>query len=143
MMYADKRRTARENDIQKGDEVLLKQDRQNKLTPTFREEPYKVMGKTGNAVVIEQNGVQYKRNVTHVKRHRKRPYRQDRDESNVHANNGETVNIDVEKVSYDSDNGKDREDRDDDIRPSEATENASANTAKVPSSNYIPMPTVA
>ena len=68
-LYADEKRCARESDVKEGDKVLLRQDRKNKLTPTFRPEPYHVLDKTGNSVVVESpDGVQYKRNSTHVKK---------------------------------------------------------------------------
>ena len=48
---------------------MLRQERKNKLTPTFRLEPYRVLDKSGNIVVVESpDGVQYKRNSTHVKK---------------------------------------------------------------------------
>ena len=55
--------------MKEGDTVLLRQDRKNKLTPTFRPEPYRVLDKSRNSVVVESpDGVQYKRNSTHVKK---------------------------------------------------------------------------
>jgi len=38
-LYADEKRCARESDVKEGDTVLLRQERKNKLTPTFRPEP--------------------------------------------------------------------------------------------------------
>ena len=35
-LYADEKRCARESDVKEGDTVLLRQERKNKLTPTFR-----------------------------------------------------------------------------------------------------------
>ena len=35
-LYADEKRCARESDVKESDSVLLRQDRKNKLTPTFR-----------------------------------------------------------------------------------------------------------
>ena len=68
-LYADEKRCARESDVKEVDKVLLRQDRKNKLTPTFRPEPYHLVDKTGNCVVVESpDGVQYKRNSTHVKK---------------------------------------------------------------------------
>ena len=69
-LYADEKRCARElSDVKEGDSVLLRQDRKKKLTPTFRQEPYRVLDKSGNSVVVESpDGVQYKRNSTHVKK---------------------------------------------------------------------------
>lgn len=68
-LYADEKRCARESDVKEGDMVLLRQEQRNKLTPTFRPEPYRVLDKLGNRVVVESpDGVQYKRNSTHVKK---------------------------------------------------------------------------
>ena len=62
-LYADEKRCARESDVKEGDMVLLRQERKHKLTPTFRMEPYRVLDKSGNSVVVESpGGVQYKRN---------------------------------------------------------------------------------
>ena len=42
-----------------GDEVLVKQERKNKLSTPFALEPYDVATKTGNSVVVESpDGVQ-------------------------------------------------------------------------------------
>ena len=67
-LYGDSRRGASENDISVGDRVLLKQNRENKLDTVFHPNPHIVREKKGNSVVVESNeGVQYRRNVTHVK----------------------------------------------------------------------------
>ena len=72
-VYADKKRNAKESDISPGDKVLVKQKRQNKLSTPFASEPHKVVTKTGNSVVIESaDGVQLKRNNTHVKKYEER-----------------------------------------------------------------------
>ena len=68
-MYADCKRNSCKNDIQKGDKVLLRQEREKKLSTPFKQVPYTVVQKNGNSVLIEADGVQYRRNVTHVKRH--------------------------------------------------------------------------
>ena len=66
-------RNAKESDISPGDKVLVKQERQNKLSTPFAPEPHKVVTKTGNSVVIESpDGVQLKRNNTHVKKYEER-----------------------------------------------------------------------
>ena len=68
-LYADEKRQACESDMKEGYTVLLKQQQQNKLTPTFSPEPFRVLEKTGNSVVVESpEGIQYKRNSTHVNR---------------------------------------------------------------------------
>lgn len=67
--YADTRRNARESDLQQGDQVLLKQNRSNKLDTPFHPEPYKVVDKRGSEVTIQSStGERYRRNVTHVKK---------------------------------------------------------------------------
>ena len=50
--------------------VLLVQNRINKLSPHFEDEPYKVIEKDGSQITIESSaGVRYKRNVAHVCRY--------------------------------------------------------------------------
>ena len=67
--YADKKRNVQESDLTPGDKVLVKQERRNKLSTPFAPEPYAVVTKTGNSVVIESpEGVQLMRNTTHVKK---------------------------------------------------------------------------
>ena len=68
-LYADEKSGARESDEKEGDRILLKQEQTNKLTPTLRPAPFRVLEKTGNSVVADSpEGVQYKRNSTHVKK---------------------------------------------------------------------------
>ena len=67
-VYADKKRNAKQSD-----KVLVKQERQNKLSTPFAPEPHAVFAKTGNSVVIESpDGVQRKRNNSHVKEYKER-----------------------------------------------------------------------
>ena len=56
-MYADCKRNACENDIQKGDKVLLRQERDNKLSTPFKQVPFTVVQKNGNSVLVEADGV--------------------------------------------------------------------------------------
>ncbi|XP_068738483.1 uncharacterized protein [Montipora capricornis] len=68
-LYTDEKRCGRKSDVKEVNTVLLRQKRKNKLTPNFRQEPYHVLDKSGNSVVVESpDGVQYKRNSTHVKK---------------------------------------------------------------------------
>ena len=68
-MYADKIRNARDSDLEVGDVVLMKQEKENKLSTPFSPSPYKVTGRLGNQVSVESyDGVNYDRNVTHVKK---------------------------------------------------------------------------
>ena len=67
--YADSKRHATTSDIAEGDLILLRQNRENKLSPTFELEPYRVVEKNGNAVVIENSAGQSKmRNAGHMKK---------------------------------------------------------------------------
>jgi hypothetical protein len=66
--YADKRRNAEESNLSEGDEVLVRQQCIYKWTTVFENQPYQVINKHGNSVVVESpEGVQYKRNTTQVK----------------------------------------------------------------------------
>lgn len=67
-VHGDSRRNAQTCDIHPGDRVLLKQEKSNKLTTPFKPAPLTVMQRNGNSVIIEGDGVQYKRNITHVKK---------------------------------------------------------------------------
>ena len=67
--YADSKRHATTSDIAEGDMILLRQNRENKLSPTFEPEPYRVVEKNGNAVIIENSSSQSKmRNAGHMKK---------------------------------------------------------------------------
>ena len=74
--YADKHRRAQVQDLEPGDQVLLKyQQRQNKLTPTYEERPYEVLQKKGSAVTIRDgDGMVKMRNAGHVKKYQQVPY---------------------------------------------------------------------
>ncbi|XP_061195212.1 uncharacterized protein K02A2.6-like [Saccostrea echinata] len=72
-MYSDKHRRATETDIRAGDQVLVKQDRENKLSTPFNTSPFKVVQMKGNSAIVESDqGIQYKRNVTHLKKFNER-----------------------------------------------------------------------
>ena len=67
--HADSKRHAKTSDIAEGDPILLRQNRENKFSPTFEPEPYRVLEKNGNAVVIETSAGQSKmRNAGHMKK---------------------------------------------------------------------------
>ena len=66
--YADKKFHARERDVREGDVVLLEQKRENKLSSSYEREPYEVMARYGDQVVLQSpQGVQYRRNLQHIK----------------------------------------------------------------------------
>ena len=52
-----------------GDQVLVRPERKDKFSTPFNPMPYRVVGKTGNSVIVEApGGTQYLRNTSHVKR---------------------------------------------------------------------------
>ena len=68
--YADTRRAARPSTIDVGDQVLVKQDKHNKLTTTFNPVPHTVISKNGNSTVVQSpSGAQYSRNTSHIKKY--------------------------------------------------------------------------
>ena len=73
-VYADCRRNARESEIREGDKVLLRQKKENKLSTPYKQSPFTVIQQNSNSVVVEADGVQYRRNVTHVKKYFERDY---------------------------------------------------------------------
>ena len=69
-LYADKKRHVEYSDLVPGDRVLLKQEKQNKLSTPFAPEPYDVVSRNGSSIVIKSpEGVQLKRNTAHVKKY--------------------------------------------------------------------------
>ena len=54
-IYSDKRRRAIETDIHAGDQVLVKQDREHKLSTPFNASPFKVVEMNGNRAIVESN----------------------------------------------------------------------------------------
>ena len=68
--YADTQRRASHSKVEAGDEVLVKQDKTNKLSTAFNPNPFKVISESRNSLVIESPaGNQYSRNTSHVKRY--------------------------------------------------------------------------
>lgn len=69
--YADEKRQAKYSDITLGESVMVKRDqRQNKLDTPFIPKPFTVVAKAGSKVTVESDeGVQYDRNSSHVKRY--------------------------------------------------------------------------
>ena len=83
-LYSDKRRNAKTNDLKSVDQVLVKQNRANKLSTAFNPEPFTIIEKHGNSVVIQSNeGEKYKRNVTHVKKFIEREASDDNNNTNM------------------------------------------------------------
>lgn len=66
--YADKRYQSTERQLETGDLVLLEKKKEDKLSPSYESEPYKVTARYGDQVHIESpQGVEYKRNIKHLK----------------------------------------------------------------------------
>ena len=70
IQYADQKRAAVPSNIRTGDQVLLEQKHENKLSIRFEHEPYMVKTKVGNQVVMEgKDGGELKRNIIHVRKY--------------------------------------------------------------------------
>lgn len=73
--YSDAKRHAKrhagKSNVQEGDTVLLKNHAMGKLEPAFGPNPFLVLSRSGNEVILQgKDGVQYRRCVTHVKKWR-------------------------------------------------------------------------
>lgn len=67
--YPDRTRAAKHSNAEEGDKVLLKQTRENKLSPNCEPESYIVTRKHENAVILQDtNGNNKMRNIAHTKR---------------------------------------------------------------------------
>ena len=75
-VYEDCQRNALEREIREGNKVLLRQEKENKLSTPYKQCPFTANQKNGNSVLVEADGdcVQYRRNVTHVKKYFERDY---------------------------------------------------------------------
>ena len=68
--YADTQRSASLSSVEIGDEVVVQQDKTNKLNTALNPTPFKVVNKNGNSLVIESpTGKRYFRNTSHVKQY--------------------------------------------------------------------------
>ena len=68
--YAEIHHRTSPSSIELGDEVLVQQDKTNKLSTAFNPNPFKVISKTGNSLVVgSPTGNQYSRNTSHVKQY--------------------------------------------------------------------------
>jgi hypothetical protein len=52
--YADEKRRAALSNIKRGDKVLLKQERKNKLSTRYDPDPYIVVGTKGNSLLLKR-----------------------------------------------------------------------------------------
>ena len=68
-IYADMQRNARYSEVLPADQVLVQQERKDKLTTHFEPRPYTVVNKHGNSLIVQSpGGAQYCRNTSHVKK---------------------------------------------------------------------------
>ena len=66
--YVDKKFHAREREVRVGDWVLLEHNRENKVSSSYEKEPYEVMTRYGDQVVLmSSNGGEYRRSMHHIK----------------------------------------------------------------------------
>ena len=65
--YADKRRNARESLMVLGDQVLLKQGKEDVLTPAFDPRPFSVIGVKGSMITVKRGREIKSRNSSHCK----------------------------------------------------------------------------
>ena len=68
-VYVDRKRNARESEILEGDKMILREEKENKLSTPLKQSPFTVVQENGNSVLVEVEGVQYYRNVIHVKKY--------------------------------------------------------------------------
>ena len=68
-VYVDRKRNARESEILEGDKMILREEKENKLSTPLKQSPFTVVQENGNSVLVEGEGVQYYRNVIHVKKY--------------------------------------------------------------------------
>ena len=69
--YSDIRRHAKQNNINIGDQVVVKNmSKENKLATNFRPEPHMVVDRRQSDVIVknQETGKEYRRHVTHLKR---------------------------------------------------------------------------
>ena len=65
--YVEKKFNVKERDVREGDLVLLEQKRQNKLSSSYEKEPYEVMTRYGDQVVLRSSNGEYRRNMQHIR----------------------------------------------------------------------------
>jgi len=70
VQYGDKRRMAQSSYMKDGDLVLIQQKHQHKLDTTFKPQLYTVISRKGAEVTVQfSDGVEYRRNVAHLKKY--------------------------------------------------------------------------
>ncbi|XP_059209654.1 uncharacterized protein K02A2.6 [Centropristis striata] len=64
---ANRVRRAKESTLKQGDKVLVRQQKQNKLSTPYERHPYTVISRKGQSVIIEKDGKKMMRHVSFVK----------------------------------------------------------------------------
>ena len=64
--YIDKKRGAKERDLEEGDEVLIRQPKQDKLSTPFSPEPHKVVEKRGTVLLLNLQVVCSTKETVHM-----------------------------------------------------------------------------
>ena len=88
--YYDNRNHVKENNIQVGDNVLMKNRKKGKLETRFEIQPCKVIKVKGTSITVAKNGKEYVRNSSEFKKLR-------------NANNEQNIHEDDEDESYSND----------------------------------------
>ena len=67
--YIAVKRRPKESSLNVGDRVLVKQTRQNKLSPMFKPYPYRIIGQNGTMLIVKPMSTNHEvtRNQTHFK----------------------------------------------------------------------------
>lgn len=65
--FYDEKKNVKKHLIQVGDDVMMKQDKDNKLTTAFNPNPYKVVKVEGPAITIQDGDQKFIRNAAHLK----------------------------------------------------------------------------
>ena len=65
---ADEHNRAKENTLEIGDKVLVRQPQNSKLTPPYRPTPFEVIEKKGTMITVENDQGRMTRNSSHMKR---------------------------------------------------------------------------
>ena len=92
--YADDRRGAQYSEVIVGDEVLVRQEKTNKLSTPFNPTPHTVIRKKGSGLIVESpSGAQYSRNTSHVKKYISEPLTTEMVEGELEAPESTTTEI--------------------------------------------------
>ena len=72
--YTDAKRKAKTRNLQVGDKVLVTQKHKNKFSTKFCPDPMEIIQVNGTQIVLkDKNGLQHRRNSSHVKQNRENP----------------------------------------------------------------------